>query len=350
MTSASLKLDLDETFPAGRSGASAAEPGSRFRLVSSRDLEPSVDAPLLYRERAFAIPAGCDAPTLEAFLLDRLAELRSKLGGVAAPGRLVVLAGFEGVEGSRPKGAPRATLTWKDWRADSAELTTAGGTRALQLVAKGASTPTPKPAAKAKSRARISQAPRPAAGTRLGADDLIAELFEAMIDLHFEADAVAGAHFVLGLLRDKLHVDAALVSLFDLARREFVVVAEHGGKGKGSALLHRQKQHEKLVDAAHRTRRSVLVVDAAGDPRVSTAHWDALGVAPRTLICSPVASGGRTLGLIELANPRDGGPLGEVESNAVLYVAQQLGEFLADRGASIDEEAVRQAHAERAGR
>ena len=123
------------------------------------------------------------------------------------------------------------------------------------------------------------------------------------------------------------------------------MVAEHGGSG--SALLHRQKQHQKLVDVAHRTRRAVVVADVAGDARVHLAHWDALGLAPKSVICAPVASGGRTLGLIELANPRDGAAFGEAEGNAVLYAAEQLAEFIAERGVSIDEEAVRHAHAER---
>ncbi len=342
MSAASLELDLDATYSAGPTGSATGDGAGRFRLVASRDTDPSEGAPLLYRERAFSAPSGCDAPTIEAFLLDRLAELRGKLA--AAPARLVVLAAFDGLEGGRPKGVPRAVVTWKDWRPDAAELSTpGGGVRELPLVARVAARPSAASTTKGK---RSSQPPKAGLARRVAADDLIAELFEAMVDLHFEPDAVAGAHFVLALLREKLHVDGALVSLFDLARREVVVVAEHGGSG--SALLHRQGQHLKLADTAHRTRRSVLVADAAGDARVHVAHWEALGVSPRSLVCAPVASGGRTLGLIELANPRDGAAFGESESNAVLYVAQQLGEFVADRGVSIDEEAVRQAHADRA--
>jgi hypothetical protein len=342
MSMASLELDFEGDWAASARSTEGERTSDtpRFRLVNTRDVEPTDASPLVYRERAYASVAGVETPVVEAFLLEQLAGLRASLAG-GPRGQLVVLAAFDGLVDGRPRGGPRATLRWKDWRAEEAELERAGGEARLVPLARpapAASTPRPKEAAAKRAPAR-----------RLSADDLIGELFEAMIDLQFEADAVAGAHFVLGLLRDKLRVEAAMVSLFDINRREFVVVAQGGGEG--DAVLARVPQHAGLAAAAHRARRAVLVENAADDARVERLdreRWARLGVTPESLLCAPVAAGGRTLGLVELANPSDGAPFRDAEGNAAQYVAQQLAEFLADRGVVVDEDAIRQTRAERA--
>jgi hypothetical protein len=50
--------------------------------------------------------------------------------------------------------------------------------------------------------------------------------------------------------------------------------------------------------------------------------------------------GGRTLGLLELANPRDGGAFEAADGNALTYIAKQFAEFLDSHGVLLDPDAV----------
>ncbi|KYF52013.1 hypothetical protein BE08_06635, partial [Sorangium cellulosum] len=158
---------------------------------------------------------------------------------------------------------------------------------------------------------------------------LIAELFEACSDLDFLQDTLAGADFILALTVEKIPCAIGLVSLFDINRREFVVVRQHGGK---SALLARLSERAPLALAAMRSRRAVVVPDAASDERVTDDRWKATGVELRSVVCAPVEIAGRYLGLLEIANPLDGKPFSESDGNALTYIGQQFAEFVGARG------------------
>ncbi|WP_437798643.1 GAF domain-containing protein [Sorangium sp. So ce693] len=168
---------------------------------------------------------------------------------------------------------------------------------------------------------------------RLSGDDLIAELFEACSDLHFLQDTLAGADFILALTLDKIPCALGLVSLFDINRREFVVVRQYGGK---SALLARLSERAPLPLAAMRSRRAVVVPDAAKDERVIDERWKAIGVELRSVICAPVELAGRYLGLLEIGNPLDGKPFSESDGNALTYIGQQFAEFVGARGVVLE--------------
>src|SRR5262249_47035988 len=97
---------------------------------------------------------------------------------------------------------------------------------------------------------------------RLGGDELLAELFEASGDLHFARDALEGAEMALNATLDKLPSELGLVSLFDMNKREFVVVRQVGGPR--SALLARQPEKAPIASQAMRKRRAVVVSGPAG--------------------------------------------------------------------------------------
>ena len=84
--------------------------------------------------------------------------------------------------------------------------------------------PLPLDRRRSRSRAAVPSKPR----ERLSGDELIADLFEAMHDLHFVRDAVEGGDFCLALAMDKLPCAAGLAHLYDINRREYVVVAVKG--------------------------------------------------------------------------------------------------------------------------
>lgn len=176
---------------------------------------------------------------------------------------------------------------------------------------------------------------------RLSGEDLLSELFEAFSDLHFLPGALEGAEFVLNLTLEKLPSEVGMVSLFDMNKREFVVVRQHGGPR--SALGARQPERAPLAITAMRKKHAVVVADPAGAARAVDDRWRAIGVEPKSLICAPVELGGRYLGLIELANPLDNGVYTDGDGNALTYIGQQFAEFVATHGVVVDAEAIREA-------
>lgn len=183
-------------------------------------------------------------------------------------------------------------------------------------------------------------APRPASGKgpRLASDELLTDLFEAMAELGFLEDAFSGADFVLAAALEKLPCEVGLVSLFDMSRREYVVVRQVGGKR--SALLMRLSQAAKVPLSAMRYGRAITVDDARRTRDPLDHRWEQMGVQLRYLLCAPVELDGRYLGLVELANPKDGKPFRESDGHAFTYVGQQYAEFVAARGVIVDPEAV----------
>jgi hypothetical protein len=218
------------------------------------------------------------------------------------------------------------------------------------------SAPAPAPAsvrsAPPPASTKIPLAPRPAniavaapvktAPTkRLSGDDLLAELFEAFNDLHFLRDSIEGAEFVLALTLEKLPSEIGLISLFDINKREFVIVRQTGGAQR--AVGQRQPEKAPIASTAMRKRHAVVISDPGGAQRAHDDRWKLIGAEIRSLVCAPVELSGRYLGLIELVNPLDGGVFNEGDGNALTYIGQQFAEFAASRGVLIDPEQLKEA-------
>jgi hypothetical protein len=256
---------------------------------------------------------------------------------------------------AKPAPAPAAAPTPESKRPPAPEPARPESKRPPAPEPARASTPeskrssAPEPAASAVAAVRPTAAAAPASSPaaapaapkkRLSGDDLLAELFEAFGDLHFLRDSLEGADFVLALTLEQLPSEVGMVSLFDLGKREFVVVRQSGGPR--SALCARQPEKASLATAAMRKRHAIVVSDQAEAARAADDRWGTIGVELRSLICAPVELGGRYLGLIELANPLDGGAFNEGDGNALTYIGQQFAEFVAARGVIVDPEHIRE--------
>lgn len=179
-----------------------------------------------------------------------------------------------------------------------------------------------------------------ATGKRLSGDELLSDLFESMHDLHFSQTTIDGAHFVLTLAVEKLPSRVAICHFFDINKREFVVV--HAlAKGRDALVLTRLPERDKLATQALRSRRAIVISDAASDPRIRGGRWDAVGEPVTSVVIAPVALGGRFLGMLELANPTDGHAYVESDGYALAYMGEQLAEFLGQRGVMIEPEAIK---------
>ncbi len=155
-----------------------------------------------------------------------------------------------------------------------------------------------------------------------------------MHNLHFLRDSLEGADFVLSLIMEKLPSTVGLVHFYDIDAREFVIVRTIG-PGAAKTLQIRTNEKDALIAEAMRSKRAVVIDDATADPRAQNGRWALIGSC-RSLVCAPVEQGGRFLGLLELSNPRDGGPFHETDGHALTYIGEQFAEFLATRGLILD--------------
>jgi hypothetical protein len=374
------------------------EPLPSFVLVGSREDNPSDSSPLTYREYVYAVAEGTPEGDAKRLIFERFEHVRSALDPTRT-GKLVNLAVFDHVFHGRPQRRPVVTLTWKDWKADEPEIRfplrealSIAPPSPESAAAALAETPTPL-AARSSSPAPapapvvvpapaavvvpapaavvvpapappapvtmggdppnppaqpavepVSPEPAPArrstapASRRLAGDDLLSELFEAFGDLHFARDSLEGAEFVLNLTLEKLPSEVGLVSLFDMNKREFVIVRQSGGPRR--ALGARQAERAPLAITAMRKRHAIVVADAAEAEKAMDDRWRAIGVELKSLVCAPIELSGRFLGLIELANPIDGHAFNEGDGNALTYIGQQFAEFVAAHGVIVDQELI----------
>ena len=166
----------------------------------------------------------------------------------------------------------------------------------------------------------------------------MAELSGAMTDLHFLRDGIEAADFILKLVNDKFPSEIVLVWFHDADKRELVLVRQAGGTT--DQLLTRISDKAGLAQAAMRSQRAVVIPDAARDPRANEARWKAIGVEPKSMVIAPAMNSGKPFGLVEMLNPKAGGRYSSLENNALTYIGQQLGEFLANNAVILDEDRI----------
>jgi hypothetical protein len=178
----------------------------------------------------------------------------------------------------------------------------------------------------------------PAPSRRSSGEELIADLFLVMHRLDFCKDSLEGAAFVLELCATELGSCGGMVHLYDIDRREFVIVRA-AGPGAASLRGLRTADGEPLVDEVMRTRGALLARES--DPRVVGRRWEILRAsapAPLTAVaCARVAQAGRYLGLIELASVAAGG-FAAGDEHALAYVAERFTALVAERGVLFGDE------------
>ena len=195
--------------------------------------------------------------------------------------------------------------------------------------------------AEAAAEERPSEPPpssrRIAPGKRRADEDLIGELFETMHELHFLPDMVSGVEFVLSIVEDMLPSGGAILHVFDINLRQFVVVRAYG-KGAEALLLHRTPDVDPFFNSAMRRTHALAV--SGKDEKYLGPRWTTLGVEPEEALFGSVQIHGRYLGAIEIANPHGGGKYSQSEANALEYICAQFADFLAARPIVLDADVV----------
>jgi hypothetical protein len=178
-----------------------------------------------------------------------------------------------------------------------------------------------------------------AAGRRASGDELIANLFEAMHELHFARDVIEGGDYVLALALEMIPSRTGIVHLYDIDRREYVVACV-SGPGSEVLLNRRHPETEALLQSAMRKKRAIVLENATTDENARAAErYTAIGGVTSAVI-SPVQQAGRFIGVIELLNPLDGIGFKDEEGNAIDYISEQFGDFVATKGMQLDPDRI----------
>ncbi len=176
-------------------------------------------------------------------------------------------------------------------------------------------------------------------GRRATGDELIANLFEAMHELHFARDVIEGGDYVLALALEMIPSRTGIVHLYDIDRREYVVACV-SGPGSEVLLNRRHPETEALLQSAMRKKRAIVLENATTDENALAAERYAAVGGVTSAVISPVQQAGRFLGVIELLNPLDGIGFKNEEGNAIDYISEQFGDFVATKGMQLDADRI----------
>lgn len=180
--------------------------------------------------------------------------------------------------------------------------------------------------------------PARAPTVRPAGDGLVGAVFEALHELHFLSDVKEAAHFVRRVVEEKMQPSVALVHLYDINSRHFVVMSALGDRAE-VLTEYATPDDDALAAEIMRGEEAMLVLEPASDPRLSRGRWR-LAEPKRSVLCAPVAVDGRYLGLLEIADPKDGSEFNEDDRNVLTYVASAFAKYLDGRGVVLgnDEE------------
>lgn len=318
------------------------------QIIFQRAHDRTDQSPLTYREYVHLVAKGTSVSDAGALLQAQLKLVQASLAHLP-PGKLVNLAVFdEAFQGKPVTNVPLATLKWKDWR--DLERAAAAQAREPGMIASVSELPR-SPSATNDASNFVEESPlslvtraSPQAAVDPGAqEDLIADLFDAMHELHFLPDAIEAGDFCLRICLEKLACEAGVVHVYQSDPREFVVTNARGAAA-GRLLLRRYRDSDPALGSVMRERRPLVLEWAVGEPgRAESERCVPSGGKCRILL-APVMPVGRFLGAIELFNPPHGQSFTTADANALAYVAQHFADFIATHGVVTSQERIRGRH------
>jgi len=165
---------------------------------------------------------------------------------------------------------------------------------------------------------------------------LVGAVFEALHELHFLSDVKEAAHFVRRVIEEKMQPSVALVHLYDINSRHFVVMSALGDRAEVLAE-YATPDDDVLAAEIMRGEEAMLILEPASDPRLARGRWR-LAEPKRSVLCAPVAVDGRYLGLLEIADPKDGSEFNEEDRNVLTYIASAFAKYLVGRGVVLGDD------------
>jgi hypothetical protein len=271
-----------------------------LELLITRDVDPTSDNPLSYRERAYLMPAGIALGEAEAALRSSLAELQRTLES-APRGKFVNLAVFDHSWTDRPQRPPLVAVEWRDWRGEP-------------VVDYPASEEEEEP---------------PFEG-----DERLTTVFEALHELAHLRTAAEGLEFAVRLLGHAVPAEALSAALYDINTDELRFVAVIG-KNSDAMQGRAVGRTRGLFGRAAQLDHTALVIDEmSAEPSFDAQIDGRPGLATRNALLRSVATDGRLLGMLQILN-RSGSGFTAADVHLINYVAERLAEYLRDARARV---------------
>ena len=184
------------------------------------------------------------------------------------------------------------------------------------------------------SHRELRRSDRVPVAQRLSGDDVIEALFEAFRDLAFEPDALSAARFCLEALDGVIPCRASIAHVFDMSRRDFLVVQARGEAAE-AMVLGRHSASDPLLSAAMPTGEPLVWSNPRGVQAAGLDRFAELDGVKTVLAC-PVVSGPRWLGAIELVDPIHGARFRKEDILGARYASSRYADFLASHGVVVD--------------
>jgi hypothetical protein len=162
-------------------------------------------------------------------------------------------------------------------------------------------------------------------------DELLAEVFERMMDIELRApDVDRAAEMALQIAVKCVDADSGAVLLADLNTNDLRFAATHGPKAQEVKKL-RLRMGQGIAGFSAMEGLTLSVADVARDPRWYKQIAQKVGYETRSILCAAMLHEGRSYGCIELINRRGRPSFGAADAAALSYIATHLAEYLAPR-------------------
>ncbi|MBK7863026.1 MAG: GAF domain-containing protein [Archangiaceae bacterium] len=189
------------------------------------------------------------------------------------------------------------------------------------------STPAKGPIGRPKSTAGTAAVPR------VNVEDVLAEVFERVQEIHSKATADDALAFILDLALEKVPADSGSVFRADYATGDLSFAVARGPKAK--ELLQAKivvPAGSGIAGFCSQEGVSLAISDVDKDPRHYTAVADKVDYEITSLACAPMMTHGRSFGCVQLINKKGTHSFADHEIGIISYLAHQAALYLNNRG------------------
>jgi GAF domain-containing protein len=165
--------------------------------------------------------------------------------------------------------------------------------------------------------------------TREQQEDLLAEVFERVANVHGLKTVQEGLSFLLDLALEKIPAESGSVLIADAGSGDLSFSVARGPKAddllKAKITL---PSGSGIAGFCTTEGVSVALSDVQKDPRHYSAVADRVSYEPRSLLCSPMMVQGRSFGAMQIINRAEDTTFTEYDIGLLAYIAHQAAVFL----------------------
>ncbi len=160
-------------------------------------------------------------------------------------------------------------------------------------------------------------------------EDLLADLFEKVQEVHSKSSEETALYFLLDLALEKIPAESGSVYRADAGMGDLLFAAVRGPKAE--ELLKAKVKVPAgtgIVGFCATEGVSVAVSDVEKDDRFYRAISEKLNYETRSVLCAPMMTHGRSFGAIQLLNRNTTPVFSEHEAGMLSYIAHQAALYL----------------------